>query len=95
MLAVKDGKIVALRADEKNPVNKGLLCVKGYYNSSIMYGEDRLVSPLLRVNEKGEFDKKGEFKAVSWKRAFDEMEKEFKKTYFENGVESVGFFSSG
>lgn len=40
-----------------------------------MYGADRLLSPLLGVNDKGEFDKNGKFMPVSWQRAFDEMEK--------------------
>jgi nitrate reductase NapA len=30
-------------------VNRGLNCVKGYFLSKIMYGEDRLTRPLLRM----------------------------------------------
>nr|WP_104713107.1 periplasmic nitrate reductase subunit alpha [Helicobacter cetorum] len=95
MLAKKNGKIVAVKGDPIAPVNKGLNCIKGYFNAKIMYGEDRLTEPLLRVNEKGEFDKKGKFKPVSWQRAFDEMEKQFKKVYNEIGPSGVGIFGSG
>lgn len=95
MIATENDKIVAVKGDIKAPVNKGLNCIKGYFTSKIMYGEDRLVSPLMRVDENGRFSKQGEFVPVSWERAFDEMEKQFKKYYFKEGVQSVGFFSSG
>lgn len=95
MVATKDNKIVAVKGDPAAPVNRGLNCIKGYFNAKIMYGEDRLVAPLLRVNEKGEFDKKGKFQQVSWKRAFDEMEKQFRKAYDELGVTGVAVFGSG
>ena len=79
MVATKEGKIVAVKGDPEAPVNRGLNCIKGYFNAKIMYGEDRITHPLLRVNEKGEFDKKGKFKQVSWKQAFDVMEAQFRK----------------
>lgn len=95
MVATKNGKIVATKGDPEAPVNRGLNCIKGYFNAKIMYGEDRLVTPLLRVNAKGEFDKNGKFAPVSWKRAFDEMEKHMKKALKEQGVNGIGMFASG
>ena len=95
MLATKNGKIVAVKGDPAAPVNRGLNCIKGYFNAKIMYGEDRLKTPLLRVNDKGEFDKHGKFKPVSWKRAFDEMEKHAKKALKASGPEGVAVFASG
>ncbi|MBC8413755.1 MAG: nitrate reductase catalytic subunit NapA [Nitrospira sp.] len=95
MVATKNDMIVAVKGDPLAPVNMGLNCIKGYFNAKIMYGADRLVEPLLRVNSDGEFDKKGKFKAITWERAFSEMEKQFKKTYAELGPKGVGIFSSG
>ncbi|NWF65898.1 MAG: nitrate reductase catalytic subunit NapA, partial [Campylobacterales bacterium] len=95
MVATKDDSIVAVKGDPLAPVNRGLNCIKGYFNAKIMYGQDRLTTPLLRVNDKGEFDKQGKFKPVSWQRAFDEMEKQFKKAYNELGPTGVGVFGSG
>ena len=66
---IKEGKIVAVKGDPAAPVNRGLNCIKGYFNAKIMYGADRLKQPLLRMNAKGEFDKKGDFAPVSWQRA--------------------------
>ena len=95
MLATKGGKIVAVKGDPAAPVNRGLNCIKGYFNAKIMYGADRLQKPLLRVNAKGEFDKQGKFKEISWQRAFDEMEVNAKKAFKEGGPEAVAVFSSG
>ncbi len=95
MLATKEGRIVAVKGDPAAPVNRGLNCIKGYFNAKIMYGADRLKTPLLRMNDKGEFDKKGRFKAVSWKRAFDEMEKHIKIALKASGPEGVAVFASG
>ncbi len=95
MLATKNGKIVAVKGDPAAPVNRGLNCIKGYFNAKIMYGADRLKQPLLRVNAKGEFDKNGNFAPISWKRAFDEMEVHIRKALKEKGPEGVGVFASG
>ncbi len=95
MVATKQGKIVAVKGDPAAPVNRGLNCIKGYFNAKIMYGADRLKQPLLRTNAKGEFDKKGKFRPVSWERAFDEMEKHIKKALKEKGPEGVANFASG
>lgn len=95
MVATKDKQIVAVKGDPESPVNRGLNCIKGYFCAKIMYGADRITQPLLRVNSKGEFDKKGKFQPVSWKRAFDEMEKQFRKTYDELGPTGIGMFGSG
>ena len=95
MVATKNDKIVAVKGDPAAPVNRGLNCIKGYFNAKIMYGEDRLQKPLLRVGADGQFDKKGKFKPVSWKRAFDEMEKHMKSALKELGPTGIAIFGSG
>lgn len=94
MVGVQGGKVTATHGDVKSPVNRGLNCVKGYFLSRIMYGADRLKTPLLRMRG-GDYDKNGEFQPVSWERAFDEMAKHFKKALREKGPEAVGMFGSG
>src|SRR3954453_10570012 len=51
MVAVKDNRVVATHGDIKAEVNRGLNCVKGYFLSKIMYGQDRLTTPLLRMRD--------------------------------------------
>ncbi|MEA2100378.1 MAG: nitrate reductase catalytic subunit NapA [Campylobacterota bacterium] len=95
MMATKNGKIVAVKGDPAAPVNRGLNCIKGYFNAKIMYGADRLTQPLLRMDSNGKFDKKGKFAPVSWERAFDEMELNIKKALKASGPEGVAVFASG
>ena len=93
-VGVMDGKVVATHGDIKSPVNKGLNCVKGYFLSKIMYGKDRLTSPLLRMKD-GKFDKNGEFTPISWDQAFDIMAEKAKATLKKKGPTGVGMFGSG
>ena len=95
MVATKDDAIVAVKGDPEAPVNRGINCIKGYFCAKIMYGADRLTQPLLRVNSKGEFDKNGKFAPISWKKAFDVMEAQFKKVYNQQGPSAVGIMASG
>jgi nitrate reductase NapA len=68
--------------------------VKGYFLSKIMYGEDRLTRPLLRMKN-GRYDKAGEFTPVSWDQAFDIMAEKWKAALKKKGPSSVGMFMSG
>jgi anaerobic selenocysteine-containing dehydrogenase len=75
MVGVKDGRVVATHGDMQAEVNRGLNCVKGYFLSKIMYGSDRLKTPLMRMKD-GKYDKNGEFEpspgtrpSTSWKRS--------------------------
>jgi nitrate reductase NapA len=68
--------------------------VKGYFLSKIMYGEDRLTRPLLRMTN-GKYDKNGQFTPVSWDAAFDIMAQKFKQALRDKGPTSVGMFGSG
>ena len=95
MVATQNDRIIAVKGDPAAPVNRGLNCIKGYFNAKIMYGADRLKKPLLRVDAEGNFAKNGKFKPVSWKRAFDEMETQIRKTMKELGPTGLGIFGSG
>ncbi|WP_239470554.1 molybdopterin-dependent oxidoreductase [Archangium violaceum] len=62
-VGVQNGKVVAIAGDQKAPVNKGLLCVKGYHVGLALYGQDRLTTPLLRKGDKQV--------PISWEEAID------------------------
>jgi nitrate reductase NapA len=94
MVGVKDGHVVATHGDMQAEVNRGLNCVKGYFLSKIMYGQDRLTTPLMRKSA-GVYDKDGEFQPVSWDEAFDLMAQKCKTVLREKGPEAVGMFGSG
>src|SRR5688500_5244078 len=93
-VAVKDGQVVATHGDQQSEVNRGVNCVKGYFLSKIMYGEDRLTRPLLRMKG-GRYDKNGEFTPVSWDQAFDVMAEKWKAALKAKGPSGVGMLGSG
>ena len=93
-VATLDGRVVATHGDIQSPVNKGINCVKGYFLSKIMYGKDRLQTPLLRMKN-GQYDKQGDFAPISWEQAFDVMEEKFKTTLKAKGPTAIGMFGSG
>ncbi len=94
LVGTKDGRVVASQGDPDAPVNRGLNCIKGYFLSKIMYGEDRLTRPLLRMRN-GKFDKNGDFTPVSWDQAFAIMAEKWKAALKEGGPEAIGMFGSG
>ncbi len=93
-VATFEGKIVAIKGDPDAPVNRGLNCIKGYFNGRILYGEDRLTQPLMRMKN-GKFDKTGDFVPVSWDQAFDEITAQFKRIYKAKGPSAVAMLASG
>ena len=71
LVGVKDGRVVAVQGDLENPVNKGLLCAKGYHAGVALYGKDRLKKPQIRKN--------GVLTDVSWEEAIDRIAREIMK----------------
>ena len=82
MVGVKDGRVVAVQGDAESPVNKGLLCVKGYHAGAALYGKDRLTTPLIRKN--------GKLVPASWEEAIETIAKEIMRS-----PATFGFYGSG
>ena len=93
LVGTQGGKIKGIKGDPTAPVNRGLACIKGYYNAKILYGEDRLTEPLMR-QKGGAYHPQGELSPVTWDAAFDEMAKQFKKQLQEKGPAGVAVFGS-
>ena len=81
-VGVRDDRIVSVTGDELAEVNKGLLCVKGYHVGEILYGRDRLTTPLLK--------KDGKQVPISWDEAIDVIAQRILKN-----PASFGFYGSG
>lgn len=72
-LGVRHDKVVSAQGDRDNPVNKGVLCVKGRFGSyEYVNHPERLTSPLIR--------KDGELQEASWDEALDLVAQKFKAT---------------
>jgi len=71
-LGVKDEKVVVVRGDRDNEVNRGRLCVKGRFGiADYVTHPERLREPLMRRN--------GEFGVVGWDQALDEVAVKFSR----------------
>jgi len=86
-IGVADGKVQAVRGDAASPVNKGLLCVKGYHLPAMLYGADRLTHPMRRVD--------GKLEQISWDEALDLIAEKFGDALRDHGPESVAMYGSG
>jgi predicted molibdopterin-dependent oxidoreductase YjgC len=65
-LGIKDEKIVVVRGDKDNNVNRGHLCVKGRFGvAEYVTHPERLTNPLTKQN--------GKFAEVTWDEALDEV----------------------
>jgi nitrate reductase NapA len=82
MVGVENGRVVAIQGDARADVNKGLLCVKGYHVGSILYGEDRLTTPLVRRD--------GRLVPIGWDEAIDLAAKKIMRA-----PERFAFYGSG
>jgi nitrate reductase NapA len=87
-VGVHGGKVMAVRGDQASPVNKGLLCVKGYHLPGLLYGKDRLTHPLLRKPG-------GELQRLSWDEALDLAAEKYTQALADHGPESVALYGSG
>lgn len=87
-VGVSGGKVVAVRGDVASPVNRGLLCVKGYHLPGLLYGQDRLLHPLRRSSE-------GKFERISWDEALDLIAQRFQETLQKHGPSAVAMYGSG
>ena len=82
---VEDGRVTGLAGDREHPVTNGFICRKMRNYPERLYGDSRILYPLLRDGKKGE----GKFCRISWDKAFDllvEKLHEIKDTY---GAETI------
>lgn len=87
LVAVENGKAVAVKGDPQSPVNKGLCCVKGYHSIQSIYGKDRIKKAQIRKN--------GVMVEVPLKEALDLVASKMQSTIKEHGKDSVSMYGSG
>ena len=83
---IENGKIVKAEPDKESP--KGRLCPRGALVPDILYGEERIKRPLIRVGERGE----GKFRECSWEEAVDKAAELLKKTADTYGGRSLASY---
>jgi anaerobic selenocysteine-containing dehydrogenase len=87
LVHVQDGRVTKVEGDPDAPLNKGVLCPKGYASVEYLYHPDRLLHPLKRAGKRGE----GRWEEISWDEALATIAKEMNRAKAEHGAESVIF----
>lgn len=62
-LVVHGDRVTGVEPSPDNPVNKGMLCTKGWNSHEFVHSPDRLKTPLVRKN--------GELVESTWQEALD------------------------
>jgi formate dehydrogenase len=83
---VENGEVTQLRPDPDNPLSQGYACPKGIAMTEVQNDPDRVLHPLKRAGEPGEFV------PVSWDEALDDIGERLRDVLDEHGKESVGWY---
>jgi thiosulfate reductase/polysulfide reductase chain A len=82
---VKDGQVVWIEGNPHVAGMEGSLCPRGAAGTSLLYDQQRLQSPLIRVGERGS----GSFRKVGWDEALDYVAGRLKEIIAQHGGQSV------
>ncbi|MGH1492397.1 MAG: molybdopterin-containing oxidoreductase family protein [Acidimicrobiales bacterium] len=89
IVTVKQGRAVAIGADDRHPVTGRHLCSKVDRYLERVYDPNRLETPLRRVGPKGT----AQFEPISWAEAIDEIVSRWQNIAAESGPEAILPFS--
>ena len=84
---VKDGRLISVTGDPDNQSNKG------YYLAKVLYGEDRLTTPLIRDDSSTKGTEAG-LREATWDEALDLVAAKLKETW-KNDKSRLAFWGSG
>jgi anaerobic selenocysteine-containing dehydrogenase len=88
---VEGGRVVSIGGSHVNPVTNGYICAKVRRFPEHLYGPDRLLSPGIRIGQKGE----GRFRNVSWDEALETVSSRMLGIREEFGGEAILPYSYG
>jgi anaerobic selenocysteine-containing dehydrogenase len=66
-VTVEDGRVTAVDGDRRGPITDGFICGKVRKIADHLYGDDRVLAPLVRTGPKGG----GQWRTASWDEALD------------------------
>ena len=87
---VKDGRVVKLDGNPEHPHSRGKLCPRGQSGLMNTYDPDRVLTPLIRVRQRGE----GIFRQASWDEALDLTASQMMAIKNKYGPEAMVFSST-
>ena len=84
-VGVKDGLVKWIEGNPHVAGMEGSLCPRGAAGISLLYDEQRVQSPMIRVGERGE----GKWRKASWDEALDLVASKLKSAIEKHGPQSV------
>jgi thiosulfate reductase/polysulfide reductase chain A len=87
---VVDGRVVKLEGNPDHPHSKGKLCPRGQAGLMNTYDPDRVLTPLVRVGQRGE----GKFRKATWDEALDIVASQMLAIKDRYGPEAMVFSST-
>ena len=87
LVAIENGRAVAVKGDSDSPVSNGLACAKGYYSVQALYGRDRITRAMIRRAG-------GALEAVPTGAALDLVASRLRETMRQHGKDSVAIYGS-
>jgi predicted molibdopterin-dependent oxidoreductase YjgC len=85
-LVSEGDRVVGIEPSPANPVNKGMLCVKGWNAYEFIHSPERLTAPLVR--------KQGKLAETSWDEALKIVSERLMDIKNRHGSRSLAFLSS-
>lgn len=83
--SVEDGKVVRVQGDPDHPYTAGFACGKVNRDADLVNSPERIATPLKRIGAKGA----GQFKAIAWDEALDEITARWKAIVAESGPQAL------
>ncbi len=87
---VIEGRVVKLEGNAEHSHSLGFLCARGQAGLMSTYDPDRVLTPLVRVGERGE----GKFREASWEEALDIVAQNMLEIKEKYGPEAMVFSST-
>ncbi len=87
-VTVEGGRILRVEGMREHPVSHGRLCAKGLASAQLVTDPQRLKTPLRRVGARGS----GQWQAISWDQALDEIADKMATVRDRFGPEYVGYY---
>ena len=88
---VESDRVLSLDGSDVNTTTRGYICAKVRRFPEVMYGEERVLTPLIRTGIKGD----GEFRESSWDEALDLITGNVIEVRKDHGGEAILPFSYG
>jgi len=85
-LVSQNDRVVGIEPSPNNPINKGMLCTKGWNSYEFINSPDRLTTPLVRKN--------GKLSESTWDEALGIVSERLMEIKAQHGPSALAFLSS-